>query len=65
MATYSKIAFSGQTDGQPIKVAATTSPGTTIHTPGTSASIFDEVWLYAYNSHTADVELTLEFKLIS
>ena len=57
----SKIPFSASTQGQGIKVAATTSPGTLIHTTGVSGTIIDEVWLYAFNSHTADVVLTVEF----
>jgi len=56
-----KIPFSASTQGQGIKVAATSSAGTTIHTTGTSATVIDEVWLYLYNSHTADVLTTIEF----
>jgi hypothetical protein len=61
MATYSKVALSGSTQGKGIKVAATASTGTTIHATGTSASIIDEVWLYAYNSSTGPVSLTIQF----
>lgn len=61
MATYSKVALSGSTNGRGIKVVATSSTGTTIHSTGTSSSIKDEVWLYAYNSHTASVLLTIQF----
>jgi hypothetical protein len=61
MATFTKVPFSAQTDGQPIKVVATASTGTTIHTTGTSASIFDEVWLYAYNSSTGPIVLTVQY----
>jgi hypothetical protein len=61
MATFTKVPFSAQTDGQPIKVAATSSAGTTIHTTGTSASVFDEIWLYAYNSSTGPVLLTVQY----
>jgi hypothetical protein len=61
MATYSKVALSGQTDGTPIKVVATASTGTTIHTTGISATVFDEVWLYAYNSDTAPRLLTIQY----
>lgn len=61
MATFTKVPFSAQTDGQPIKVVATASAGTTIHTTGTSATAFDEVWLYAYNSSTSAVALTVQF----
>lgn len=61
MATFTKTALSGSTQGKAIKVVATASTGTTIHATGTSASILDEVWLYAYNSNTAYVVLTIQF----
>jgi hypothetical protein len=61
MATFTKVPFSGQVDGSPIKVVATASTGTTIHATGTSASIIDEVWLYAYNSSTSAVVLTIQY----
>ena len=62
MAIY-KRKLSGSTDGKPVKVVATTTAGTTIHTAvaGTTAGTFDEIWLYAYNGHTGDVVLTIEF----
>ncbi len=56
-----KIPFSGSTQGEGIKVVATGTPGTTIHTGGTSATLIDEVWLYAFNSDTVDRTLTIEF----
>ena len=61
MATFSKVKLSGSTDGKAIKVAATASTGTTIHATGTSSSILDEVWLYAYNSSASAVQLTVQF----
>lgn len=61
MATFTKTLLSGSTQGKAIKVAATASTGTTIHATGTSSSIIDEVWLYAYNSHTSAVTLTIQF----
>ena len=61
MATYSKIALSGSTDGKLIKVAATATAGTTIHTGSATATTFDEIWLYAVNSDTTDRKLTIEF----
>jgi len=62
MAIY-KRKLSGSTDGKPVKVVATTTAGTTIHTAvaGTTAGTFDEIWLYAYNGHTGGVVLTIEF----
>lgn len=63
MATYSKVLLSGSTQGKAIKIAATTSgsAGTTIHTTGTSATIEDEIWLYAYNSSASAVVLTIQW----
>jgi len=61
MATYTKVLLSGSTQGKPIKVVATTTTGTTIHSTGTSASIIDEIWLYAFNSSTGPVSLTVEY----
>lgn len=61
MATFSKQKLSGSTDGRMILVAATATAGTTIHATGTSATIIDEVWLYAVNSSSTDVKLTIEY----
>jgi len=63
MATALKRKLSGSTDGMPIKVAATATAGTAIHTAvaGTTAGTFDEVWLFAQNNHTSAVTLTIEF----
>ena len=61
MATFSKIALSGSTDGKMIKVAATATAGTTLHTGSTTATTFDEVWLYAVNSDTSARKLTIEW----
>jgi hypothetical protein len=32
-----------------------------VHTTGISATVIDEVWLWLYNAHTADVLTTIEF----
>lgn len=56
-----KIPFSGSTQGKAVVVVATATAGTTIHTTGTSATVIDEIWMWAYNGHTADVVLTIEF----
>jgi hypothetical protein len=55
------IPFSGSTQGKPIKVVATGTAGTTIHTTGTSATVVDRLYIYAFNSDTADRTLTIEF----
>ena len=61
MATFTKTLLSGSSQGQPITVVATASTGTTIHATGTSSSIIDEVWLYANNTSTSPVLLTVQF----
>ena len=54
-----RLPFSGSADGQGIKVAATASPGTLIHTA--HATSLDEVWLWCVNSDTSARKLTVEF----
>jgi hypothetical protein len=63
MAQAVKRKLSGSTDGKPIKVVATATAGTTIHTAvaGTTAGTFDEIWLFAYNGHSAPLVLTIEY----
>lgn len=58
-----KRKLSGSTDGKGIKVAATATAWTLIHTAvsWTTAWVYDEIWLYATNNHTAAVNLTIEF----
>jgi hypothetical protein len=65
MATFTKLHLSGSTGGRPIKVAATATAGTTIHTTGTSSSNLDEIWLYANNTDTTDRKLTIEYGGVS
>jgi len=61
MATYVKTLLSSSSTGAPTTVVATASTGTTIHTTGSSSSIIDEVWLYANNTSTSPVLLTVQF----
>lgn len=56
-----KQLLSGSTRGKPIKVVQTATAGTTVHATGTSASIIDEIWLWAHNSSGTARELTVEF----
>ena len=60
---FNKADFSGATDGRAIKVVATATAGTTIHTAvaGTTANTWDEIWAWAVNSDTAAIKLTIEF----
>ncbi len=61
MATFSKRILSGSTSGRGILIAATATAGTAVHTAVAGASDIDEVYLYAVNSSTTDVKLTIEF----
>ena len=61
MATFSKQLLSGSTNGKAIKVVQTATAGTTIHTAVSGTSSFDEIWLYAHNSSSGTVKLTLEW----
>ena len=61
MATFSKTLLSGSTNGASTLVSASATPGTTIHTAQSGTSGLDEVWLYADNSSSATVKLTVEF----
>ena len=61
MATFTKQILSASTDGRAIKVVATATAGTLIHTGSATATTIDEVWLYAVNTSAADVKLTIEW----
>ena len=61
MATFSKQILTGGTTGKNIKVVATSSAGTTIHTAIAGTSDLDEVWLYAMNTDSSDRKLTIEY----
>lgn len=61
MAIFTKSILSGSTLGRGIKISATASPGTLVHSTGTSSSIIDEVWLYAANSDTLSRFLTVQW----
>lgn len=62
-----KIPFSSSTQGQAIKIGATSTPGTAIHSTGTGlyTTVFDELYLWAMNTQAAatatTVLLTVEF----
>ena len=63
MATFTKAHLSGAADGLAVKVAATSSTGTTVHTAvsGTTAGSFSECWIWAVNTSAAAVKLTIEW----
>lgn len=61
MAQITKRLLSGSTNGRGIKIAATATPGTLLHTAVTGTSDFDEIWIYVVNSSTTDRQVTIEF----
>lgn len=61
MAGMSRVFLSSDTNGIGILVAATATVGTLIHTAISGTSQYDEVYLYAHNTSTAAVVLTIEF----
>ncbi|MFA6959957.1 MAG: hypothetical protein WC205_04300 [Opitutaceae bacterium] len=48
-----------------IKVVATATAGTTIHTAASGTTTVDEVWLWAVNSDTTARKLTIEYGGVS
>lgn len=60
---YKKRKLSASTNGRGLKVGATTTPGTLIHTSleSVGANEWDEVFLYAVNTSANAVKLTIEW----
>ena len=63
--TVSRIPLSGSTHGRGIKIAATATAGTLLHTATSSATDCDVVTLYATNSSGSSVYLTIEYGGVS
>ena len=64
MATFTKLTLrpAGTTGtGLGIKVVQTATAGTAIHTASDTPSTIDEIWLYAVNSSSSSVKLTIEW----
>lgn len=64
---YQKRKLSGSRDGRGIKVAATVSPGSLIHTAldSVAANEWDEIFIQAVNTSAAAVKLTVEWGGVS
>ncbi len=58
--SVSKVKLSASTDGRPIKVTATSSPGTTIHTATSTSGAVDRIFVYAFNTSASTVALTMQ-----
>ena len=62
MATYSKLDLSQSVSGQSISVTGSTNSTTTlIHTAVSGTTDWDEIYVYAYNGHTIDTTLTIQW----
>lgn len=61
MPVYSKKLLSSSAEGLSVMVAATSSPGTVVHTGSSSASVMQEVWIYAMNTDVSTRTLTLQW----
>jgi hypothetical protein len=59
--TYTKSKLSGSTDGKLIKIVQTATPGTLIHTAVSGTTNWDEIWMYAVNNYTSNLNLTIEW----
>jgi hypothetical protein len=61
MSNFTPVILSGSTDGLAVKVAATATLGTTIHTAVTGTTNIDEIYLYANNTSATAEKLTIEW----
>jgi hypothetical protein len=59
--TISRVLLSGSTNGRPIKIVATATPGTTIHTAQSGTSGEDEIYVWVTNTDSSAHDLTCEF----
>lgn len=57
----SKVKLSGSTDGKGIKIAATATPGTLLHTASATAGVLDEVFVFIVNTQAGAVKVTVEW----
>lgn len=59
MATFTRVKLSGSTDGMGIKVTATATAGTTVHTA--HATALDEIYCWLSNLSASAVTVTIEW----
>jgi hypothetical protein len=59
MATFSKVKLSASTDGKGVKIAATATAGTTVHTA--HATALDEIYCWVSNTDSSDRTITIEW----
>lgn len=61
MASYSRVALSGSTNGKSIKIAATATAGTTVHTAQSGTAGWDEIYVWLTNTDSSARTVTIEF----
>lgn len=61
MPSYSREKLSGSTNGKSVKVAATATAGTTVHTAVTGTAGWDEIYVWLTNTSASAVAVTIEF----
>lgn len=59
-AEFKVIPLSDSTDGRMIAIAATSTPGTDLHTGPSDTSQYDRVFMWATNIHTAALDVSIE-----
>jgi hypothetical protein len=65
MATITRQLLSGSTNGKAIKIAATATAGTTVHTAVSGTTSFDEVYLWLTNTDTSARTVTVEYGTVT
>lgn len=58
--TATRQLLSGSTSGRPIKIAATATAGTLLHTATNTGGEFDEVYIWIVNTDTTARKVTIE-----
>lgn len=61
MATFTRALLSGSTSGAPVKIAATATAGTLVHTAVAGAAAWDEVYIWLTNTDTVARTVTVEW----
>jgi hypothetical protein len=62
MATLTKVLLSNSSEGRGVEVTATAGVGAVlVHTPHTTTTTIDEVWVRAHNGTTKTINLVLEW----
>ena len=61
MATYTRNKLSGSSNGKSVKIVATATAGTTIHTAVSGTSSWEEVYVWFTNTDSSARTLTIEY----